>query len=203
MNDIPIQIRVLLGLFVFFLITYPFPEPHTGEKPSEAGVIKYQPIQDNKYSISGKDYEFVFAVDKKPRVFKGVAVMTGFNRGIKEGGFLLTLHSISNKSSRKFQKKYGKSNRCPAPFFNRHAHQKLLLAANANVERDLLSWSVPDYRKSEFWQNYKIKGRCARKLLSGKNSDVRLNMHRAYFKRCRIVVVDEVLSTPWKTKEGI
>jgi hypothetical protein len=111
------------------------------------------------FKVVDKKYRFEYELDKSETTYQGVLTMTGDQAGISEGGVVKTLHYLSDDDASDFKRVYGKS-MCPAPFFNQHAKQRLLIPIDSSIEEKLSQIDFEDYRDSSKWRNFKMTGYC-------------------------------------------
>lgn len=181
-----ITVLAIAGGFVLF------------NRQSHIADLNYN-VLDNRtvFEVKGSDYEdhFRYELDSNPITLDGVAAMTGRGKGIKEGGALLTLHMLSHPSAELFDRTYGRSKNCPAPFFNKHANQKILFAANNIIEEQIINWNLRDYRESDRWEDFSIKGHCIKGLKEAKLDGETVFLNPSFFNNCRFVLVNELSMT--------
>jgi len=147
-------------------------------------------------SDQNNNHLFRYKLDDDSLILKGTATMTGVQEEGREFGALMALHMLTASSAEEFDKTIGRSNSCPASFFNRHADQKILFASNKSIEQKILDWDINDYRSASQWQDFTIKGRCIEKLIDGKLNGEDAELNPAYFKNCQFILVDELEVQP-------
>ena len=166
-------------------------------KNDQSEVITYDGMVGvNVFEVSEADSRFQYELEEELLTLDAVAAMTGKNGGIKEGGALLTVHLLSHQAADKFAQTYGRSGHCPAPFFNQHADQKILVAASPAIEDKIVSWDLPDYRISSTWENFTIRGQCIKRLKRGKLDGEEVQIHESFFSNCRFILVNELEYSP-------
>ena len=150
----------------------------------------------NVFEVSEADNHFQYELEEDFLTLDAVAAMTGKNSGIREGGALLTVHLLSHQAADKFAETYGQSGHCPAPFFNQHADQKILIAASPAVEAKIRAWDLPDYQLSSTWENFTVRGQCIKRLKQGKLDGEEVQIHESFFSNCRFILVNELEHSP-------
>jgi hypothetical protein len=125
-----------------------------------SGNNNYQPeFNSGRFKVADKKHHFEYELDSAETTYQGVLTMTSDQAGISEGGVVKTLHYLSDDDASNFKRVYGKG-MCPAPFFNQHAKQRLLIPIDASVEENLSKIDFEDYRDSSKWRNFKMTGYC-------------------------------------------
>jgi hypothetical protein len=147
---------------------------------------------DTKFIVGDNEQEYTYTLNAYSTSFSGTATMTGFQKGLSEGGALLTLHYLSNNDVEKFYNMFANAKQCPARFFNQHAQQKVLLAASDHVAQVLKNWDITDYRNTDNWEEFTIVGRCVEKLNNAQRYGKTVMMPDGYFANCRFIVVEDV-----------
>ena len=122
------------------------------------------------------------------KVVTGVLAMTGAQRGIREGGAVLTLHYLSHSDRDDFRRSYG-DGQCPAPFFNRHAKQRILIPANAQISKKLRMFDLDDYRDSNQWRDFSLRGQCVVSAPVAEINGRQVGFPRNMFDGCLTMVV--------------
>jgi hypothetical protein len=139
------------------------------------------------FVVSDDRHTFVYDLDQRETETRGVLTMTGAQAGVREGGAVITLHYLSDDAAEHFRRNHGKG-ACPAPFFNRHAHQRILIPATPAVEAALRKVNFEDYRVSADWRGFSVRGRCVRGLNDGKRDGLAIQMPRNMFNDCMTMV---------------
>ena len=121
--------------------------------------ITYQPsTQSNRFVINtGFDGHFVYDLEQRSLVLTGSAVSVDPVTGTEGAGSFLGVNFLSPSAVEKFQKKYGRSQVCPAPFMNKHVESKILLAANPKVASILNNWTLRADSQSHLWKSFQWK----------------------------------------------
>lgn len=134
------------------------------------------------FIVSDAKHHFEYQLSSERKVLRGVATITQSQRGVKNAGALKTLHYFNDKSALKFTQKYAGTKQCPAPFFNRHAQQKILMASDPSVAAKIKAWENRAYKDVSGWEDFKLTGRCLTKTLKaevkGKPVLLPSNLHR-------------------------
>ena len=100
------------------------------------------------------------SVSPRRQTLRVTAAATSPGRGVREGGVRMTLHYLDKDATARFVKTHAGSDTCPAPFFNRHAKQKLFYTNDAAMQKRLKAWKQERYGDVSQWQTAKITGRC-------------------------------------------
>lgn len=141
------------------------------------------------FTVSDQRHRFEYELEDGATTLDGVLAMTGAQRGVPEGGAVLTLHYLSDAAVTAFEETHGTTTKCPAPFFNRHARQRILVPATPEIERQLRRVSFADYQATERWRRFSVQGHCIRSapvvMRDGKPGQLPRNM----FSRCLTMVV--------------
>ena len=156
--------------------------------------ITYQPsTQSNRFVINtGFDGHFVYDLEQRSLVLTGSAVSVDPITGTEGAGSFLGVNFLSPSAVEKFQKKYGRSQVCPAPFMNKHVESKILLAANPKVASILNNWTLRADSQSHLWEEFSVEGRCIERMVEGtKNGEIAF-LHDDYFQDCRIILIDKL-----------
>lgn len=152
------------------------------------------------FTVSDAKHHFEYQLSPERKVLRGIAVMTQSQRGVKDGGALITLHYFDDKSADKFSQKYAGTGHCPAPFFNRHAKQKLLMASSPNVAAQLKTWKNGAYKDVSGWQDFKLTGRCLTKTLKAEVKGKPVLLPRNFHSKCLTFHVDAIEYTTRNAK---
>jgi hypothetical protein len=143
------------------------------------------------FKLSNDKYRFEYVLAGEQSEFSGVLAMTGNQSGIREGGATMTMHYLSNESASLFKSTHGEGE-CPAPFFNKHAKQKILIPANKEIADKISAIDLDDYRQSSEWRKFKVSGHCIRSApvveMDGKAGALPSNM----FDDCLTLVVKDM-----------
>ena len=145
--------------------------------------ISYQPsTQSNRFEIStGTDGHFVYDLEQRSLVLTGSAVSVDPVTGAEGAGSFLGVNFLSPSSVERFQKRYGRSQVCPAPFMNKHVESKIFLAANPTVASILNNWTLRADSQSHLWEEFSVEGRCIERMVEGtKNGEIAL-LHDGHF----------------------
>jgi hypothetical protein len=143
------------------------------------------------FKVSNERYKFEYKLDQAETEISGVLTMTGDQSGVSEGGATKTLHYLSKEDAADFRRTHG-GGECPAPFFNAHAKQRILIPANKQVAAKISAVKFDDYRDSSKWKRFKVAGYCIRSApvveLDGKAGAMPGNM----FDNCLTVVANDI-----------
>ena len=144
------------------------------------------------FTVSDAKHHFEYQLSAERKVLRGIATMTQSQRGVKDGGALITLHYFNDKSAAKFTQKYAGTGQCPAPFFNRHAKQKLLMASNPDIAAKLKGWKNGAYKDVSGWQDFKLTGRCLTKTIKAEIKGKPVLLPRNFHSKCLTFHVEAI-----------
>ncbi len=145
-------------------------------------------IAPGTFKIANDRYRFEYAIDQSETVLTGALTMTGDQAGVSEGGATKTLHYLSNEDASDFKANHG-AGECPAPYFNAHAKQRILIPANDDVAKQISRINFDDYRDSSKWRHFSIAGYCIRKAALVEKDGKPATMPTNMFDNCRTMVV--------------
>lgn len=154
-------------------------------------TAKLDPISQS-FTVSDAKHYFEYQLSAERKVLRGIATMTGSQRGVKDGGAIITLHYFDDKSAAKFTQKYAGTRQCPAPFFNRHAKQKLLMASNPDIAAELKAWKNGAYKDVSGWQDFKLTGRCLTKTIKAEIKGKPVLLPRNFHSKCLTFHVEAI-----------
>jgi hypothetical protein len=144
-----------------------------------------------RFTVSNSRYHIEYELDRDETIVTGVLTMTGNQGGVREGGATKFIHYLSAESASDFKTNHG-GGECPAPFFNEHAKQRILIPANTEIREKLSAIDFADYRDSPRWRPFSMSGYCIRRApvveLDGKQASMPTNM----FDNCLTMVVKEI-----------
>jgi hypothetical protein len=141
----------------------------------------------SRFKIEQDGHKFEYELGPM-NVFSGVLTMTGAQRGISEGGAMLTLHYLSHADRDKFRRTYA-GEQCPAPFFNGHARQRILIPASAQISKKLRAIDFDDYRNSTQWRDFSLRGQCVISAPVAEINGRKVGFPRNMFDNCLTMVV--------------
>lgn len=150
------------------------------------------------FTVSDAKRHFEYQLSSERKVLRGIATMTQSQRGVKDAGALITLHYFDDKAAQKFTQKYAGTQQCPAPFFNRHAKQKLLMASDPNIAAEIKAWKNGAYKDVAGWEDFKLTGRCLTKTLKAEVKGKPVLLPRNFHSKCLTFHVDAIEYTPRK-----
>jgi hypothetical protein len=140
------------------------------------------------FKVSDKRHHFEYKLEQAETTTRGVLTMTGNQSGVSEGGAVKVLHYLTDKSVSEF-KRTQHNGQCPAPFFNAHAKQRILIPATPAIENQLRQIDLPNYQKVATWRPFAASGYCIRSapviVKDGKEGRLPSNM----FSNCLTMVV--------------
>lgn len=192
----PVKIVVTLALFVggWQLAMHrkgPPPAELSAEAPRETGRL---------HVVEDERYRFVHRVSPRRQTLRVTAAATQQHRGTPEAGVQLTLHYLDRKGTAAFLKKHAGSDRCPAPFFNRHAQQKMLLTENKAIQTQLKKWRQREYANVRHWRTAEITGRCLTENVEAKRDGEDVLLPRNFYDDCLSFLVEEFSIAPFETE---
>lgn len=115
-----------------------------------------------RFTVSDSRYRFEYELDRHETSVDGILTMTGAQDGVSEGGAILTLHYLSSSAVETFKRTHANPDKCPAPFFNRHAERRILIPATPAIERQLRRIDFPNYQHTADWRRFTVRGHCIR-----------------------------------------
>ncbi|MDB2437443.1 hypothetical protein N9W89_01890 [Hellea sp.] len=186
--------HIIMGIGGFVLLAYAATQDNPFAKNSSE-VISVDP-ETQSFTVSDNKRYFEYQLSAEKSVIHGIATMTQSQRGIKDAGALITLHYFDEKSAKKFSQKYAGSGQCPAPFFNRHAKQKLLMASNPEIAEKLRAWKNGAYKDVSGWQDFKLTGRCLTKTIKAEVKGKPVRLPRNFYSRCLTFHVEAIEYSP-------
>jgi hypothetical protein len=143
------------------------------------------------FKLSNDKYRLEYLLNSEQTNISGILTLTGDQSGIREGGATKTLHYLSSESASLFKSTHGEGE-CPAPFFNEHAKQKILIPANKEIADKISAVDFDNYRDSSNWRKFKVSGHCIRSApvveIDGKTAGLPSNM----FDDCLTLVVKDM-----------
>ena len=170
----------------------------TQDNPFAGDGEEYVSVDANtrNFIVSDNKHYFEYELASERKVLRGIATITQKQRGIKEGGALITLHYFDDKAAQKFTAKHAGTKQCPAPFFNRHAQQKILLASDPKIAAQLTSWKNGAYKNVAGWQDFKLIGRCLTQTVKAEVKGKPVALPRNFHSNCLTFHVDTVEYSP-------
>jgi len=148
------------------------------------------------FTVSDNKHYFQYELSSQREVLRGIVTMTDKQRGISEGGALVTLHYFDDKAAKKFTEKYAGTKQCPAPFFNRNAKHKILMASDPQVAAKLKAWKNRAYKDVSGWQDFKIIGQCLTKTVKAEINGETVYPPSNFYDNCLTFHVDSVEYSP-------
>lgn len=166
----------------------PFAKDSTGTAVVDAAT--------QSFTVSDAKHHFEYQLSSERKILRGIATMTQSQRGVKDAGAIITLHYFDDKSANKFSQKYAGTRQCPAPFFNRHAKQKMLMASNPVVAAELKAWKNGAFKDVSGWQDFKLTGRCLTKTLKAEIKGKPVLLPRNFHSKCLTFHVEAIEYSP-------
>lgn len=148
-----------------------------------------------RFVVSDEEHRFEYALGRRESLTVTMS-MSGAQRGIKEGGALRTVHFFDDAATRKYKSQHGPGSKCPAPFFRRYAHQKILFAKDARVMEQVMSLPEGSYTDSSAWHRVTLHGRCLKSLEHGERRGREVRLPRNFFDNCLSFMVERVSVGP-------
>lgn len=148
------------------------------------------------FIVSDAKHHFEYQLSSERKILRGIATMTQSQRGIKDAGAIITLHYFDDKAANRFSQKYAETRQCPAPFFNRHAQQKMLMASNPETTAKLKAWKNGAYKDVSGWQDFKLTGRCLTKTLKAEIKGEPVLLPRNFHSKCLTFHVEAIEYSP-------